>query len=178
MRELRQVMLGILAAMFSAFLVLGSLSLTLSEKGISIALAPTRISPPPAQVVITIPAEGPSFIPSISSVILSPTETPLSFSPTPGCSKPADWDCRSLNAFRRLSALFLHRHGWILLKSLVFLASRNAATILCAGVVGFGPGVGRQPPFLRALQRAVRAPVFVVGAGYGGSHRVAAQGLC
>jgi hypothetical protein len=90
MKDLRQVVLGILAAVLSASLLVGSLSMALLEGNMRQALAPTAtiwLSPTPMP---------PGFTPSLtytvsaSELTSTPTLTPA-LTVTSACNYPADW---------------------------------------------------------------------------------------
>ncbi len=75
MNSLRQVVLGILAALLSTAIILGSLSLAMTEGSRQVAFAPTFTA-------------GPTLPPGVPS----PTPAPLaSLSPTPSCPIPPGW---------------------------------------------------------------------------------------
>ncbi len=115
MKEIRQVLLGILAALLSAVIILGSFFLTLTESGINVAqgasptptsslppaVTPTHtetariIEPTPSPAGVTsLPGASPSFTPTITPI---PTGTPTG-TPTPttiptsaNCPPPPGW---------------------------------------------------------------------------------------
>jgi LysM repeat protein len=95
MSNLRQVGLGILAALFSTAIVFGSMLLALVEGGTSLALAPR----PSDTSVIATPKPGePTF---------TPTPTPLpSATPTPTCKDtPSEWVVHEVMAGELLPAI-------------------------------------------------------------------------
>jgi LysM repeat protein len=79
MNGLRQVVAGILAALLSTAIILGSLSLALTEGTRLAALAPTSTEGPPPLPSETLPAGAPT-------PVLSPSP-----SPTSGCPVPPGW---------------------------------------------------------------------------------------
>jgi hypothetical protein len=103
MKDIRQVVLGVLAALFSSVILLGSLTLSLAEGGKLVALIPSRTSTlaptptdsptPPPPPPTTRPGE-PTYTPSPTPL---PTATPTD-SPTPtllptaaNCPQPDNW---------------------------------------------------------------------------------------
>lgn len=84
MKDLRQVILGILAGLLSTALLFGSLSLALVEGTLRQALAPSATLPgfTPSPTKTLLPGQ-PSPIPSLTP---SPTVTPTS-----ACPYPSDW---------------------------------------------------------------------------------------
>jgi LysM repeat protein len=92
MKDLRQVTLGILAALLTTALLFGSLSLALVEGTMRRALAPSATlpgSPTPAppgftpSATYTLPPGQPSY---------TPTQTPTpTLTPTSACPYPSDW---------------------------------------------------------------------------------------
>lgn len=97
MRDFLQVFWGVLIALLSAGIILGSLSIALIEGGMNSGMEST-----PTRFVRLITQPIPSIMPSVSSspttteVILTPqslTSTPLAvvFSPTPRCPQPRGW---------------------------------------------------------------------------------------
>jgi len=90
MSNARQVWFGILAALISSAIILGSISLSLVESGSALALIATDTStssPSPTIPVETVPAGFPTFTPTS-------THTPTATSTTPppkNCPPPAGW---------------------------------------------------------------------------------------
>jgi LysM repeat protein len=114
MREFRQVIWGVMAALVSAGILLGSLSMTLIEGGLYNLLnaTPTRfvvlvtqpiatILPPRSTVQITTTSELiQDAAPSITN-----TFDLVSFSPTPRCSPPAGWAVIQVNLGDTLASI-------------------------------------------------------------------------
>jgi LysM repeat protein len=88
MNSARQVWLGILSALLSSAVVLGSLALALVESGSAVALisTPTETFVAPPELVIT------STFETATGLTPVPTLTPLpSITPTPICPPPPGW---------------------------------------------------------------------------------------
>jgi LysM repeat protein len=92
MKNLRQVLLGILAALLSSGIILGSFALSLAEGGVRVAAAPTATSTslsspspttPPATQKPGEPTYTPTPIPSDTPIPILPTATPRC-TPLPG----------------------------------------------------------------------------------------------
>ncbi len=92
MKDLRQVILGILAGLLSTALLFGSLSLALVEGNMRQALAPSATlpgSPTPTPLGFT-PSPTNTLLPGQPS--LTPTLTPTpTITLTPACPYPSDW---------------------------------------------------------------------------------------
>ena len=98
MKDLRQVILGILAGLLSTALLFGSLSLALVEGNMRQALAPSATLPGSPTLSGSPTPTPPGFTPSPTSTLqpgqpsLTPTRTPTpSITPTPACPYPSDW---------------------------------------------------------------------------------------
>lgn len=86
MREWSQAVWGVLAALFSAFLVFGGLAISLAESNTGVALAPTEI-PTSTQPVPTQAPGEPTYTPSPTPL---PTATATIEFPN-ACDYPPDW---------------------------------------------------------------------------------------
>jgi LysM repeat protein len=102
MNDVRQVVLGVLAALLSSAILLGSLALSLAEGGQLVALLPSStatlvvtvtntptLPPPPT----TRPGE-PTYTPSptpLPTATPTDTSTPTPFPTSPRCPQPDDW---------------------------------------------------------------------------------------
>ena len=87
MKHLSQVFLGVFAAILSSLLVFGSLTMSLAEGGIQIALLPTLVPTPTRPLATQRPGE-PTYTPSPTA---TRTATATSAAPTSQCAFPADW---------------------------------------------------------------------------------------
>lgn len=92
MNNLRQVSLGILAALVSVALLFGSLMMAFVEGGARMALPVTETPIPPSTVTPSMtPMPGtPSAVPVTATDTPLPTETPT-VTPTPYCTPPEGW---------------------------------------------------------------------------------------
>ena len=105
MKNIRQAVLGFLAALLSTAVILGSLSLSLSESGLKLALhvTPTRTRGPRLSTMTMTKTAGAAtvypgetstvslFTPSVTATITPMFPFATLPSPTPSCSPPVGW---------------------------------------------------------------------------------------
>jgi LysM repeat protein len=87
MRGMNQALLGVLAAIFSGAIVLGSLLLSLVEGGQALAILPARQATP-TPPLMTLPPGAPTYTPSATPSV---TPTPTAAPPANCPSVPPDW---------------------------------------------------------------------------------------
>ena len=148
MKESRQAILGILAAVLSAVLLFGSLSLALLEGSMGRAPAPSPTLPPTPTLPLLATTSIALHTPAASQPVTSTPSPTLTFTPPPPgpCSLPSEWFAITVLPGDTLPSLAEAYHTT---PSAIIDGNCLLSNILMPGMLLFVPGIPPTEPLVQ-----------------------------